>query len=174
MYILGDETAIILSQITPRLVKDAIAPVPHFNLSISTFEDQDKFRDELSRHELVAFVGNGTIILRDFPSINKTMPDHDALPFSNPPELAVRLQNSEGALVEGMGTPQEVTIIIGNNFSRKSTPLKAMKQSVYNHVSGDGRELVVTVHSAVKVRAEIGRIVLWRRHEPPFNKRPQR
>ncbi|CAE7549376.1 unnamed protein product [Symbiodinium microadriaticum] len=58
-----------------------------------------------------------------------------------------------------MGIPHGVTLICGGGFHGKSTLLKAIERGVYNHIPGDGRELVITNPSAVKIRAEDGRNV---------------
>ena len=61
--------------------------------------------------------------------------------------------------VRGMGIPQGVTVICGGGFHGKSTLLRALERGVYNHIPGDGREVVITNSSAVKIRAEDGRKV---------------
>jgi len=48
---------------------------------------------------------------------------------------------------------------VGGGFHGKSTLLNAIERSVYNHIPGDGREQVVTICPAVKIRAEDGRYV---------------
>ncbi|KAJ2402551.1 hypothetical protein GGI23_000638 [Coemansia sp. RSA 2559] len=58
-----------------------------------------------------------------------------------------------------MGIPQGVTLISGGGFNGKSTLLQAIELGVYNHIPGDGRELVVTTLNATKVKAEEGRFV---------------
>ncbi|KAJ2557228.1 hypothetical protein EV175_001474 [Coemansia sp. RSA 1933] len=58
-----------------------------------------------------------------------------------------------------MGIPQGVTLISGGGFNGKSTLLQSIELGVYNHVPGDGRELVVTLPNATKVKAEEGRFV---------------
>jgi predicted ABC-class ATPase len=50
-------------------------------------------------------------------------------------------------------------LIVGGGYHGKSTLLSALERGVYNHVPGDGRELVVTDPTAVKIRAENGRRV---------------
>jgi predicted ABC-class ATPase len=52
-----------------------------------------------------------------------------------------------------------VTLVVGGGFHGKSTLLRALERGVQNHCPGDGRERVVTVVGAVKVRAEDGRSV---------------
>jgi predicted ABC-class ATPase len=49
--------------------------------------------------------------------------------------------------------------VAGGGFHGKSTLLSALSWGVYDHVPGDGRELVVAMGDAVKVRAEDGRSV---------------
>ena len=59
--------------------------------------------------------------------------------------------------VSGLGVPRGVTLIVGGGFHGKSTLLHALERGVYDHIPGDGRERVVTVPDAVKIRAEDGR-----------------
>ena len=58
-----------------------------------------------------------------------------------------------------MGVPEGVTLVAGGGFHGKSTLLSALSWGVYDHVPGDGRELVVARGDAVKIRAEDGRSV---------------
>ncbi len=57
----------------------------------------------------------------------------------------------------GMGVPRGVTLIVGGGYHGKSCLLRAIERGVYAHVPGDGRDYVVTVGDAVKIRAEDGR-----------------
>ncbi len=56
-----------------------------------------------------------------------------------------------------MGIPKGVTLIVGGGYHGKSTLLRALELGVYNHIPGDGRELVVANPCTVKIRAEDGR-----------------
>ena len=58
-----------------------------------------------------------------------------------------------------MGIRKGVSLIVGGGFNGKSTLLEALQVGVYNKIPGDGREYVVTVENAVKIRAEDGRSV---------------
>ena len=58
-----------------------------------------------------------------------------------------------------MALPRGVHLIVGGGYHGKSTLLKAIERSVYDHIKGDGREYVFTEPSAVKIRAEDGRRV---------------
>ena len=59
----------------------------------------------------------------------------------------------------GMGIRQGITVIVGGGYHGKSTLLKAVERGVYNHISGDGREYVITDETAFKLRAEEGRCI---------------
>ncbi|MBZ4364778.1 ABC-ATPase domain-containing protein, partial [Mycobacterium tuberculosis] len=54
---------------------------------------------------------------------------------------------------------QRLVCVTGVSGSGKSTLLQALERGVYSHVPGDGRERVVTLPSAMSVRAEDGRAV---------------
>jgi predicted ABC-class ATPase len=72
-----------------------------------------------------------------------------------------------------MGIPAGVTLVVGGGFHGKSTLLKAIELSVYNHIPNDGRELVVTHPAAVKIRAEDGRSIAGVDISPFINQLPQ-
>jgi predicted ABC-class ATPase len=59
--------------------------------------------------------------------------------------------------ISGMGIPKGVTLIVGGGYHGKSTILRALELGIYNHIPFDGRELVVSDPSTVKIRAEDGR-----------------
>ena len=59
----------------------------------------------------------------------------------------------------GGGVREGVALVAGGGFHGKSTLLSALSWGPYDHVPGDGRELVVARGDAVKVRAEDGRSV---------------
>src|SRR5205823_13002476 len=82
-----------------------------------------------------------------------------AVPFRAPESLRVAFELPNAGRVTGMGVPAGVTLIVGGGFHGKSTLLHALERGVYNHVPGDGRERVVAVGLAAKIRAEDGRSV---------------
>ncbi len=120
-------------------------------------EDQDWLRSELERRGLVCFVADGSVLPRESGVSQK--PLLGAVPFVAPPELAVELELPNRGKVRGMGVPAGVTLIVGGGYHGKSTLLRAIERGVYDHVPGDGRELVITRGDAVKIRAEDGRRV---------------
>ncbi len=122
-------------------------------------EDADTLRGELARLGLVSFVAEGSVLPRHSGIDDRPM-GKDAVPFGPAPEAfrhTVTLPNA-GEVV-GMGIPRGVTLIVGGGYHGKSTLLNAIARGVYNHIPGDGRELVVTEPSAITIRAEDGRRV---------------
>jgi predicted ABC-class ATPase len=71
-----------------------------------------------------------------------------------------------------MGIPEGITLIVGGGFHGKSTLLRALERGVYNHIPGDGRELVSTRHDAVKIRSEDGRSIVGVDIRPFINNLP--
>lgn len=120
-------------------------------------EDQDFLRRELQVKGLVAFVGNGSILPRESGISDRPLKEGKVIPFQSPQELEVSFELPNKGKVYGMGVPAGVTLIVGGGYHGKSTLLRAIERGVYNHVPGDGREMVVTVGDAVKIRAEDGR-----------------
>lgn len=120
-------------------------------------EDQTYIRNVLQEKDFVAFVANGAVLPRESGVSRRPM--KGAVPFVSPPELEVELVLPNRGAVKGMAIHRGVTLIVGGGYHGKSTLLKAIELGVYNHVAGDGRELVITDASAVKIRAEDGRSV---------------
>lgn len=146
----------------PRLVEqsliyrnlDRAALLKHVNLA----EDQWVLRSKIKEMGLVAFVANGSILPRRSGVDDRPM-ESGAVPFKSPPELEVMVELPHAGKVWGMGIPKGITLIVGGGYHGKSTLLRAIERGVYDHIPGDGRELVVTVEDAVKIRAEDGRRV---------------
>ena len=120
-------------------------------------DDQEFIRGELMRLGLCAFVADGSILPRESGVSQRPM--KAAQVFVSPESTAVELKLPYRGKVRGMGIKRGVTLIVGGGYHGKSTLLKAIEAGVYNHIAGDGRELVITDHSAVKLRAEEGRCV---------------
>ncbi len=122
---------------------------------VLTAEDADSLRGMLDEAGLVAFVADGSILPRK--SGVEPGPLVGGIPFKSPESLMREFMLPNRGRVMGMGVPKGVTLIVGGGFHGKSTLLRALERGVYNHVPGDGRELVVTDPTAVKIRAEDGR-----------------
>ena len=120
--------------------------------------DADALRRQLADQNLVAFVANDSVLPRRSGVDDRPL-DDNAIPFKAPPSLQAQFDLPNAGPVSGMGIPRGVSLIVGGGFHGKSTLLNALERGVYNHIPDDGRHLVVTDSSAVKVRAEDGRRV---------------
>lgn len=120
-------------------------------------EDQQFIREQLPKLGLAAFVANGSILPRESGISNRPM--KQAIAFQSPKSMELSLELPNYGKITGMGIRQGITLIVGGGYHGKSTLLKALELGVYNHISGDGREYVITNHTAVKIRAEDGRSI---------------
>lgn len=125
--------------------------------AVDLADDQLFVRGELERLGLVAFVADGSVLPRESGVSSLPMPG--ALPFSSPDSLRVTLDLPHRGPTPGMGVPRGVTLVVGGGYHGKTTLLRALQEGVYDHVAGDGRELVLTDDTAFKLRAEDGRRV---------------
>ncbi|KAJ9621619.1 hypothetical protein H2203_007108 [Taxawa tesnikishii (nom. ined.)] len=161
--ILGQQALSILHVKLPDLVRSVLMYQSHNKDHIArhlhAVEDQHFMRSQLQERGLVAFVANGAVLPRASGSSARPMTGQGVVPFQSPPDLEVVLKRKHGAGVRGMGIPHGVTLLTGGGFHGKSTLLEALELSVYDHIPGDGRELIVSDRTAVKVRAEDGRSV---------------
>lgn len=157
----GRAAARMLLELVPQCVQRIL---PHDGRAmaqahdaVNLADDQHAARQALDRLGLVAFVANGSILPRE--SGVSQRPLQGARPFASPGAMRVELDLPHRGRVSGMGIRRGVTLIVGGGYHGKSTLLKALQEGVYNHVAGDGRELVVTDATACKLRAEDGRAV---------------
>jgi predicted ABC-class ATPase len=161
--ILGREAHEMILGELPRIARESLLfsslEAARVEEHIRTVEDQEALRGRLSETGLVAFVGNGAVLPRRSGVDDRPLAVEAAVPFLSPPELEVELTRPNAGPIRGMGVPAGVHLIVGGGYHGKSTLLRALERSVYNHVPGDGREWVVTVSDAVKIRAEDGRYV---------------
>lgn len=157
--ILAKELEKILFEYLPKCVTAALyyrfLPAKEVEQAVFLSEDQHFIRKELSRLGLVAFVADGAVLPRESGVSDRPM--KQAIPFSSPDSLAVTLDLPHKGKLRGMGIRKGITLIAGGGYHGKSTLLKALERSVYDHIAGDGREYVITDDTAVKLRAEDGR-----------------
>ena len=124
---------------------------------IETAEDADFLRSRLESLDLVAFVADGSVLPRASGINARPLTEGMVVPFKSPKSLRVTIQTPNRGAVSGMGIPEGITLIVGGGYHGKSTLLRALELGVYNHIPGDGRELIVSNPSAMKIRAEDGR-----------------
>jgi predicted ABC-class ATPase len=120
-------------------------------------QDQQYIRERLHGLGLCAFIADGAILPRESGISEKPM--KGAVPFRTPDSLKVTMELPNMGPVTGMGIPRGITLFVGGGYHGKSTILQALQNGVYNHIRGDGRELVITDGTAVKLRAEDGRSI---------------
>jgi predicted ABC-class ATPase len=149
----------------PEIVRRALVPAPQGGLEeeparlhVEVVEDANHLRGRLTGLGLVAFVADGAVLPRESGASDRPLED-GAVPFESPEEYRVEVGLPNRGAVSGMGVPEGVTLVAGGGFHGKSTLLSALSWGVYDHVPGDGRELVVARDDAVKIRAEDGRSV---------------
>ncbi len=161
--VLGREAWDMLGGDVPTAATRTLAPGLDFldraARHVATVEDAAAARAALRPKGLVAFVAEGAILPR-LSGVDPRPMERDATPFGPIPErLVVELDLPHRGRVVGMGVPAGVTLVVGGGYHGKSTLLSAISLGVYDHVPGDGRELVVTDPDAVSIRAEDGRRV---------------
>ena len=161
--VLGKQAEEMLFTELPELIKrtlffSALDRNPLIN-HIKTAENQESMRNELREKGLVAFVANDAILPRRSGVDQRPLPRDQAVTFTSPPSLEVELSPPHGEKILGMGIPGGITLIVGGGYHGKSTLLRALERGVYNHIPGDGRDGVVTLPEALKIRAEDGRRV---------------
>lgn len=160
--ILGLQAMELLCEEIPKLVnqcfKFSALDKDELNEFIRVAEDADFIRNRLFKNNLIAFVGNGSILPRRSGADQRPL-EKNPVSFQSPPSLQVAFDTPNHGTIEGMGIPAGITLIVGGGFHGKSTLLEAISRGVYNHIPGDGREWVVASEDAVKVKAEDGRSV---------------
>ena len=120
-------------------------------------EDQQYIRQCLVERGLCAFIADGSVLPRESGISEKPM--KGAVTFQSPESLKVVLKTPHRGEISGMGIPKGITLFVGGGYHGKSTILQALQNGVYNHITGDGREFVLTDSSAFKLRAEDGRSI---------------
>ncbi len=139
---------------------------------IKIAEDADFLRDALPAMGLVAFVADGAHLPRLSGIDARPLPAGETIAFKAPAGMQVQVTLPNSGTIQGLGVPEGVTLIVGGGYHGKSTLLNALELGVYNHVPGDGRELVVSHPAAVKIRAYDGRSIAGTDISPFINNLP--
>lgn len=121
--------------------------------------NQEYMRKKLHDLGFVAFIGNDSLLPRRSGISDAPLFETVAVRFQSPTAYEQEITLPDGSIVRGMGIPKGVTLIVGGGYHGKSTLLKAIERGIYNHIPQDGREKVVTINTAVKIRAEDGRSI---------------
>ncbi len=158
--ILGREAADLLLNKVRRVVDYVLKSreeLAEIREHIKVFRLQEGIREWLRSESYVFFIGEGAVLPRRASFSQEPMPG--AVPFTPPPSLTVEVCVEDAGCVKGMTVREGVTVITGGAYHGKTTLLEAIQEGIYNHIKGDGRELVVSVPDTVLVRAEDGRVV---------------
>ena len=140
------------------LICNKLETINQSNLArhIRLYAQQNEIRAYIKANDYVAFVGNNSILPRQGDTEEPMM---NAIPFLSPAEQEITIKLSDGTTVSGMGLRKGITVITGGGYSGKSTLLDSLEAGIYNHISGDGREYVITDETATKIYAEDGRYI---------------
>ncbi len=139
---------------------------------IKCAEDADFLRARLDSLGLIAFVAEDALLPRESGISPKPLPGESAILFQVPEDMSVDVDLPNHGRIKGMGIPKGVTLIVGGGYHGKSTLLNALELGIYNHIPEDGRERVVTVDGAVKIRAADGRSIRKTDISPFINNLP--
>ena len=160
--VLGKECLKLFSEVLPPIWhKSLIASSINeekLNRAVETLEDYQFLQSELKKNNWVAFVANGSNLPRS-SGANDTPLLGERTIFEAPKGLKKTVELPHAGKTEGMAIPRGITLIVGGGFHGKSTLLRAIQDSVYPHLAGDGRERIATLPNAAKIRAEDGRAV---------------
>ncbi len=154
--VLGQQAWYVLGEDLPRAAEAVDCAPATVEGHVRSVRRQQQLRDQLDARGLVAFLADGSVLPRRSGVDPAPLPD--AVPLRAPESLAITLDSDDGP-VRGLGIRRGVTLIVGGGYHGKSTLLQAIQQGHLDHVPDDGREGVVTIADAVKVRAEDGRSV---------------
>ena len=153
IIMLFEELPSVVTNVLQALQTDLVKVQQH----VDSVEDQQALRQQLHERRLVAFIADGSHLPRYSGIDNR--PLSGAVLFKAPASLAVELVQPHGGAIRGLGIPEGITLIVGGGFHGKSTLLHAIERGVYDHIPDDGREKVVSIANAVKIRAEDRRAI---------------
>jgi len=155
------QARVMLFEELPDIVKSMMVQIGQnpeaVERHVDCVEDQQYLRAQLESLNLVAFVADGSNLARQSGVDDR--PLSDAIRIEAPDSIAIELPLKHRSAVTGAAFPRGINLIVGGGFHGKSTLLRAIEQGIYDHIPGDGRELVVSDSSCFKLRAEDGRAI---------------
>jgi predicted ABC-class ATPase len=172
--VLGRQALDLLLHRIPDVMKKSVFALNKDLIVKALFlaDQQEAIRDYLTENGYVSFVANGAILPRESGVSDRPM-QQKAIQFESPESMEVSLKiPHRPEPLRGMAVKEGITLIVGGGYHGKSTLLHAMEHGVYDHISGDGREYVLTNHHAMKIRSEDGRQVTGVDISPFINNLP--
>jgi len=157
----ANQARVMLFDELPAVVESALIQIGEdldtAEQHVNCVEDQQYLRAQLESHQLIAFIADGSNLARQTGVDDR--PLQNAIRIKAPDSIAIELPLKHQPPVTGVAFPKGINIIVGGGFHGKSTLLRAIEQGVYDHIPGDGRELVVSDPSCFKLQAEDGRAI---------------
>ncbi len=148
----------LLLEILPRIMRETLTRMPRrISEWCKLWRDQEEIRRWMGEEGVVSFIADGSILPRRCGGCWEPLPN--AKPFRSPESLRVEVETRFHGTLTGMALREGLNLIVGPAFHGKTTLLQAIAQGVWNHIPGDGRELVLTRRDAVLVESENGRSV---------------
>jgi predicted ABC-class ATPase len=161
--VLGRQAVALLCEVLPAIADQSLRYRamlrPELEHHLDVVEDQQVLRQRLQEYGLVAFVADGALLPRRAGNDDRPLDTPPMVRWESPPSLAIDIELPHAGRIRGTGMPCGVSLIVGGGYHGKSTLLQALIRGVYDHIPGDGRELVVTDAHAVAIRTEAGRRV---------------
>jgi len=158
--VLAKECVRLFSELLPSIWEETLTSesldLDQVEDSIKTLEDYFALRETLDKKGWVTFIADGSLLPRQ-SGISDLPLKKNCVPFLSPDDLKEEIELPHKGKVSGMPVPKGITLIVGGGFHGKSTLLNAIQNAIYPHAPGDGRELIATNPTAVKIRAEDGR-----------------
>ncbi len=160
--VMAKECVRLFSEILPPVWEECLLAksldMKNVQQAIETLEDYSKLSQLLIENHWASFVADGSLLPRA-SGVSDLPLENGGVLFSAPNDLSTEVHLPHAGAVRGMPVPLGITLIVGGGFHGKSTLLKAIQDAVYPHATGDGRERIATLPTAVKIRAEDGRCV---------------
>ncbi len=158
--VLGRQAEKMLLKIVPQILQDSIFSLKEDSVvdAIELCDQQEAIREFMAGNNLVTFIANGSVLPRESGINDRPLQSNEVVAFEAPESMTVSIPvPHQEEPIQGMGIQSGITLIVGGGYHGKSTMLEAIERGVYDHISGDGREYVLTDPKAMKVRAEDGR-----------------
>ena len=140
----------------PELVQEALLycnmDLREVESFVEAMENADEIRRSLSTKAWIGFIGDGSMPHR---KSGADTPDYEydkglAIDAS----LSQTVETALAGEVKGAAIKPGVTLILGDIKEGRVELMRAIAAGIYNHVSGDGREYIVTMPDAVYISAE--------------------
>ena len=124
---------------------------------VGLMEDADQIRQTLPTRGLISFVAEGSLLAR---SAGADTPDYSRdQGVTVEDKLRVEMEVPNAQTIRGLGISTGITVILGDEYSGRVELMRAIAAGIYNHIPGDGREMVITMPDAVYVAADPGRSI---------------